>query len=61
MTDNIKLQCRKCETVFVAVELPIDVMKLVKKVKQSCCPNCFESASKSNIYTGGNNGEKDRG
>jgi hypothetical protein len=59
MSKALRIECHKCKTVFVAAELPIDVMTLAKKVLQSSCPNCFESASKSNIYTGGDYGKKE--
>jgi hypothetical protein len=61
MSNALRIECHKCKTVFAVAELPIDVLALAKKVKQSFCPNCFESALKSNIYTGGDYGKKDRG
>ena len=56
--NTIKVQCRKCETVFVAVQLPIDVMQLGKKMKAASCPQCFTSAWKADLYTGGKTNER---
>ena len=53
MTDNtIKIICRKCETVFVAAKLPMDVSQLAAGIKKSSCPNCGDSALKGHIWTG---------
>jgi len=59
MSKNLKVECHKCKTVFVAVRLPIDVMELEERLAAASCPNCSESASKSNIYTGGDYGKKE--
>lgn len=52
MSDKLKLQCRKCETVFEIGEMPLDATKLVQKIKRSSCPTCKEGGWKSYLYTG---------
>jgi hypothetical protein len=40
MTDGLKLLCGKCDHVWVACALPIEVDVLVKATEAATCPQC---------------------
>lgn len=51
MSDAIRIKCKKCETIFAACKLPLDVYELVAQVQASKCPVCGTSGRKSYLYT----------
>jgi RNase P subunit RPR2 len=52
-SNNLRLECRKCKTIYVACSLPIDVMSLSDEIKKAVCPQCGTTGYKSYIYMGG--------
>ena len=51
----MRLQCRKCETVYEVCDLPMDIYEVVKKIKSANCPECNQSSKTASIYYGEEN------
>lgn len=51
----MRLQCRKCETVYEVCDLPTDIFEVVKKIKSAKCPECDQSSKTAYIYMGKDN------
>ena len=51
----MRLQCRKCETVYEVCNLPMDLFEVVKKMKSAKCPECNQGGKMASIYMGKQN------
>jgi len=51
----MRLQCKKCDTVYEVCDLPMDIYEVVKKIKSAKCPECNQSSKTASIYMGKQN------